>query len=254
MKNRVIILALFIVLLLGACTDDLMVDTLRLDNKAADQTEIDGNISDQEEPLVEEPVIDENSSSQEEPLNGEPVIDENSSGQDLPVGNVGTEVAPFDWDVFIAQRAAWKQRALGQTGYYIFQRHNLSDSAFSIIKRYLIYHDALYTDRGSDGVDQSWTPRFMGVTMSEIYDIVYDLGITDTAALAAKGFTSFLIRYDDRFHYPQYIQITDNEGVVYTVYIVIVKRDIVQPPSVVTNRDPTEGQEEGKKLPLLITW
>ncbi|MDR1429738.1 MAG: hypothetical protein LBI85_05565, partial [Spirochaetaceae bacterium] len=99
-KNRVIILALFVVLLLGTCADDLLVDTLRVDTKATNQTEIDGNPSDQEEPPV-----------------GEPDISGDNPVPDLPAGNVGAEVAPFDWDVFIAQRAAWEQMAWGQTGY-----------------------------------------------------------------------------------------------------------------------------------------
>ncbi|MDR0689224.1 MAG: hypothetical protein LBG08_03000 [Spirochaetaceae bacterium] len=242
MKNRVIILAFFVVVWLGACADDLLVDTLNMDNKVANQIELDENTPVREEPLVEEPVIEENIPSQEEPLAGEAVIEENIPSQeeplageavieeDIPVLDPLAENAVaveerFNWAVFIAERAAWEQMAWGQTGYSFKQTHKLSNPAFSMTKNHIIYQDVPY-GRSDKRSDISWAPLLMADTMSDVYDIIYGLGITDKAALADRGLTSFWIKYNRKFHYPEYIEITGDKGLKYTVNISIYKMNI----------------------------
>jgi hypothetical protein len=249
-KNRVIIPALFVVLLLGGCIDGLLVDPVSVDTNALKQTEIEKSAPAQEQPLAEEPVAEENTSIPEELPAEEPDIIGDIPVMDPLSENMGDGAAAFNWAVFIAQKAAWEQMAWGQTGYQFGQGHTLSDSVFSMTKIYLIYHDALLLDWSGRGADPLWDPFLRADTMSKVYDIIYGWGIMDTAALADKGWTSFVIKYDDKFHYPKNIQITDNNGVVYTVNILIFKLDV----HIESKADTTTGTKGEQKEIILLNY
>jgi hypothetical protein len=233
---------------LGACADDLLIDPLGVDNGLPKQSETAGNTPDQEGALAGEPDRDENIPVQEGPLPEEPLI-----GGDLPVQNLPapvTNAEPFDWAVFAAERAEWAQMAWGQTGYIFKQTHSLSEPAYSLRRINIVYLDVLYSKL--EGGQTDWDPLFLGTTVSEVYDIVYGLGIGDAAALAARGLSSLLIKYDSQYHYPAYIQTVDTNGVVYTAEFEALKVTVNLPDAGDTSTGIGEGQN-GEEFSIFIS-
>jgi hypothetical protein len=216
-KMALKVLALLVALLMGACGEDLLIDT-------ESGTAVKNSVEQKAVADTEQVETAGNTLEQEEPLSGEEaVIDKATLDQESLVEEPVTDAELFDWDVYKAEKAAWEALALGKTGYTFTQTHRSSQTEFYRYTSSIVVDDIPYELAGSGQSD--WEPPFFRKTISSLVINLGGIGaLVEDKAWREKHnilttWTSLWVKYDRQFHYPTYLQIKTSDGDDYTAHI-----------------------------------